>query len=273
MNGCAAERFARVIIEMAPYAGEIVFVGGWAHALYLAEANETGAIHTDDVDITIPRELLANDRPTLLELAERAGFARDPISQMDGVPPWMVYRNELGETVPIDFLTEGDTRSAVPISGQPGMLAQGYRGQDILLHNTRLMLVGANIHDLLEPARTIRVPTLGAYVLQKGISSSTRTQPSKEAKDMVYIYEIVRHPTLGAQAMRQLRALRERYPDEFSFWKLALTRATATPATMRNATHELMLTGRAHGAPEDTDRSVSVWLRRLVGESEVSDAG
>lgn len=272
MTGSAAERFARVIIEMAPYADEIVFVGGWVHALYLAEANETGAIHTDDVDITIPRELLANDRPTLLELAERAGFERDPISEMDEVPPWMVYRNALGETVPVDFLAEGALGVAVPIKGQPGMLAQGYRGQDILLHHTRPMLVGASIHELLEPARTIRVPTLGAYVLQKGISSSTRTQPSKEAKDLVYIYEIVRHPTLGAQAMSQLRELRERYPDESSLWKHALTRAIATPATMRNVTDELMFTGRTPVAPEDTSRSVSVWLRRLVAESEAIDA-
>lgn len=271
MNGSAAERFARVIIEMAPYADEIVFVGGWVHALYLAEANETGAIHTDDVDITIPRELLTNDRPTLLELAERAGFERDPISDMEGVSPWMVYRNALGETVPIDFLTEGALGAAVPIKGQSGMLAQGYLGQDILLHNTRSMLVGASIHSLLEPARTIRVPTLGAYVLQKGISSSTRTQSSKEAKDLVYIYEIVRHPTLGAQVMRQLRELRERYPDEFSLWKLALTRAITTSATMRNVTDELMFSGRAHGAPEDIARSVSVWLQRLVAESEVAD--
>ncbi len=273
MNGSAAERFARVIIEMAPYADEIVFVGGWVHALYLAEANETGAVVTDDVDITIPRELLANDRPTLLALAERAGFERDPISDMEGVAPRMVYTGEFGELIPIDFLTEGDTRNDVPIVGQPGLLAQGYRGQDILLHNARPMQVGADIHELLTPPRTIRVPTLGAYVLQKGISSNTRTQPSKEAKDLVYIYEIVRHPTLGMQAMAQLRELRPRYPDEFELWKRTLTSAMATPATMRNISDELMLSGRARGAPDDVARSVMVWFRRLVAESEATDAG
>lgn len=273
MSRDAAERFARVIIAMAPYADEIVFVGGWVHALYLAEANETGAVRTDDVDITIPPELLANDRPTLLELAETAGFERDPISDMEGVPPWMVYINDLGQTVPLDFLTEGDTRAAVPILGQPGMLAQGYRGQNLLLHNTRPMQVGADIHVLLTPPRTIRVPTLGAYVLQKGIASSTRTHSGKEAKDLVYIYEIVRHPTLGAQAMAQVRELRPRYPDEYALWKNALTSAIATPATMRNITDELMLSGRGRGVPADVSRSVSTWLRRLVAESEEPDAG
>jgi hypothetical protein len=31
MSSRAAEQFARVIVEMAPYADEIVFVGGWVH--------------------------------------------------------------------------------------------------------------------------------------------------------------------------------------------------------------------------------------------------
>lgn len=167
MNTRAAEQFAKVIVEMAPYAHEIVFVGGWVHALYLAEVNQGGAVGTDDVDITIPRELPAGDRPTLLELAERAGFTRDPISAMDGVASWMAYTNDQGETVPIDFLTEGDPRSSVPIVGQPGLHAQGYLGQNVLLQNNRIMSVGQELHSLLVPPRKIQVPTLGAYVLQK----------------------------------------------------------------------------------------------------------
>lgn len=83
MTSRAAEQFARVIVEMAPYADEIVFVGGWVHALYLAEANETEAIGTEDIDITIPGTLLTRDRPTLLELAARAGFERDLIEHQN----------------------------------------------------------------------------------------------------------------------------------------------------------------------------------------------
>ena len=55
MSTIAAEQFARIIIATEPYHNEIVFVGGWVHALYLSEANESGAIYTDDIDITIPR--------------------------------------------------------------------------------------------------------------------------------------------------------------------------------------------------------------------------
>jgi hypothetical protein len=53
--------------------------------------------------------------------------------------------------LPIDFLTAGDPRFAVPIAGQPGLLAQGYPGQNVLLQNTRSMHVGKEVHALLDP--------------------------------------------------------------------------------------------------------------------------
>lgn len=266
MTSRAAEQFARVIIEMEPYADEIVFVGGWVHALYLAEANESGAIGTEDIDITIPRELLTRDRPTLLELAARAGFERDPISDMEAVPSWMVYTNEQGDTVPIDFLTEGDPRFAVPIAGQPGLLAQGYPGQNVLLQNTRSMSVGKEVHALLDPPRVIRVPTLGAYVLQKGISSSTRTNRVKRAKDLAYIHEIVRHPRLGAKVFEELPALRVRYPEEHARWIQEIEIVLTMPAVLNDVAEELSLHGRSLGPPDAIVRSVSAWFRRLLAE-------
>lgn len=36
-----SEVFARTVIELQPYAGDIVFIEGWVHALYLVEANST----------------------------------------------------------------------------------------------------------------------------------------------------------------------------------------------------------------------------------------
>jgi len=267
MSALAAEQFARVIVEMAPYADEIVFVGGWVHALYLAEANEAGAIGTEDIDITIPRELLTRDRPTLLELAARAGFERDPISDMEGVAPWMVYTNDQGETVPIDFLTEGEPSLPVQIVGQPGLSAQGYPGQNLLLENTQTVSVGKDVHALLDPPRRIRVPRLGAYVLQKGISSGTRTNRVKRAKDLAYIHEIVRHPRLGDHVFAEIPALRDRYPVEHARWIQAIGTVLATPAALNDVAEELSLHGRSLGTSEAIARSVSAWLRRLMAES------
>lgn len=268
MTSHAAEQFAKVIIAMEPYTDEIVFIGGWVHALYLAEVNESDAVGTDDIDITIPRELLTHDRPTLLELVARAGFERDPISDMEGVAPWMVYTNDRGETVPIDFLTEGEPRVPVEIVGQHGLLAQGYPGQDVLLQNTRQMTVGSSLHPLLEPPRNIQVPKLGAYVLQKGISSGTRTNPMKRAKDLAYMYAIVRHPRLGTIAFEELRALRMQYPVEYARWRNEMTSILATRAVLADIAEELSLHGLSLGQPDAIIKGITAWLRRLVAEGD-----
>jgi hypothetical protein len=215
VTSLAAQQFARVVIALQPYILDIVFVGGWVHVLYLAEANDSGAVQTEDVDVTLPRELLTRDRATLLELAGVAGFHRDPVSDMEGVPPWMVYRNADGLTIPIDFLTEGDPRWPVEIIGQAGMLAQGYPGQQMLLDSCRWLEVGSVLHPMLEPALRICVPNLGAYLVQKAMSCAARGNRMKAAKDLVYIFEILRHPRLGVGLAMEIRALRERYPREF----------------------------------------------------------
>ncbi len=267
MTTVAARQLARVIIAMQPYVEDIVFVGGWVHALHLAEANDGAAVQIEDIDVTLPRELLTGDRATLLDLAAEAGFVRDPISDMDDVAPWMVYRNADGLTIPIDFLTEGDPRRPVEIVGQPGLRAQGYPGQQLLLESWRWLEVGSTLHPLLEPARRIRVPTLGAYVMQKAMSSAMRGNRSKAAKDLVYIFEILRHPRRGANVSAEIRSLRPRYPREYEACAGALRRASAAPVALRDVAEQLREAGRSYGTIEGLAAAVDVRFRRLLAEA------
>ena len=262
----AAQQFARVIIAMQPYVEDIVFVGGWVHTLYLAEVNDGGAVQTEDIDVTLPHELLKGDRATLLDLASKAGFERDPISDMDDVAPWMVYRNADGFTIPIDFLTEGDPRRPVEIVGQPGLLAQGYSGQQMLLESARWLEVGSALHPSLEPAQRIRVPTLGAYVMQKAMSSAMRGPRGKAAKDLVYVFEILRHPRLGPQVSSEIQLLRQRYPREFKAFVGALGDALGSTVTLHDIAEQLIEAGRSYGAIDGVVASVYGRFSRLLAE-------
>lgn len=259
----ATAQFAQVVLTFEPYSRDVVFVGGWVHALYLAEVNETGAVRTDDVDISIPMRLLANDRPTLLELAAMAGFERDPLSDMEGVALLMAYTDDDGMTVPLDFLTEGDPRIPVEIIGQQGLLALGYPGQLMLLENTRDMVVGPDIHHSLHPSRLIRIPTLSAYCLQKALSSNTRSRLAKQAKDLVYLYEIARHPILGARLLAELPALFKRYPDEYARWKSTIQELLDTPSVQRAICEQLELSGRVTGSTDSVLSYMRARFRRL----------
>jgi hypothetical protein len=266
MSAQGAERLARLIVELQPYRDEIVFVGGWVHTLYLAEANERGGVGTEDIDIALPPALPSRGRRTLLELAERAGFERDPVSDLDGASTWMVYANEAGETVPIDFLTEGQPRTAIAIDGQPGLSAQGYHGQRVLLENNRLMRVGRLLSPALTATVEIRVPTLGAYLLQKGVSAGSRLHRLKRAKDLVYVLEIVSHPILGSRALSELCSTAKKYPREAAEFRRAIAEALAAFGTLEDVVEQMMLAGGRVGDATELTARQRAWLRRLLDE-------
>ena len=163
--------FARAVLAFEPYAQELVYVGGWVHALYLTDAGlTTRPVVTDDVDVSLPRILAPRDRPTLLELARKAGFTEhwlpdvgDALRLLYSVPN---PRSGM-QIVDLDLLTESPTAAGVPIQGQPDLLAQGYPGQHLLQRESQWITVGPDVHPLLDPPQRIRVPTIAAYVLQR----------------------------------------------------------------------------------------------------------
>ncbi len=263
MMPTAEERVAKLLVEFQPYLREIVLVGGWVHSLYLSSVNERGGVFTEDIDISIPQELPSEGRPTLLELAEKAGFERDPISDMEGAGVWMVSVNSEGMSVPIDFLTEGLPRAPIPIEGQPGLTAQGYPGQRVLLENTRTLLVGPDFHSAITRPIPVMVPTLGAYVLQKGVSAGTRTNTQKKAKDIVYMLEIVSHLKLGPDALRELSTLSSLYEPEARAFSETVRDALGSTRTLDDVVEQMLLSGGRRGDQESVRAQQRAWLRRM----------
>jgi hypothetical protein len=81
-----SEVFARTVMALQPYAADVVFIGGWVHALYLAEASSHDRpVRTGDIDVTIPPRLLMGDRPALLDLVTTAGFTIQEIGEASGI--------------------------------------------------------------------------------------------------------------------------------------------------------------------------------------------
>ena len=263
-----AEVFARTVISLDPYAEEIVYIGGWVHALYLAEANAAERpVYTTDIDVALPHRLRAGDRPALLELVEAAGYTVQSLANESGL--FEIFHTGPGlAEIDLDLFTSAASpREVVWIEGQSGLAVQGFPDQRILLENTRWMEVGTRIHPLLHPPRRIRVPTLPAYILVKGLSSSTRRSPGKQAKDLVYLMEIARHPRLGANTLREMPEIAARYPDEYRAWRAHLHRASGDVLLLGEVADQLLEAGRSLAPREDGVRSAVAHLRRLLGET------
>jgi hypothetical protein len=263
--------FAELVRHLEPYLGDIVLTGGWVHAMYLADANrgrrpQHWALHTDDIDFTIPPVLLTGDRPRLLELAEASGFTVRDASWM-GEGAIEVVRTQGTVTIDLDFLTRANRPDEdIRIEGQDGLVAHGYPDLHILTENTEWIEAGVDIDPLLAPPIRIRVPTPAAYVLQKGLSSQRRSGP-KVAKDIVYICEIVRHPGLGQAVRDDLPALGRRYPAEFGSWAAYLGNLQPNDPLMVDVVEQLMEANRAQGEAEVIRARTAAMLRRLVGEA------
>ena len=263
------EVFARTMVALQPYAADVVVIGGWVHALYIAHSHASSeAVYTTDIDVTIPRVLVAGDRPALIELARRAGFNVDDLDRARGtVSLWQA--GEGGAIIDLDLLTDApDPTVPVRIGGQPDLVIPGYPDQHILLDNARWIEVGPEIHESLAPPLRIRVPTLAAYILVKALSSARRTSFQKRAKDLVYLFEIIRNLEMRRQVLDELPALAERYPDEYARWRDALASAAANVPLLAEVAEQLQHDLRAIGEPSQIALFVSAHLKRLLGEAE-----
>jgi hypothetical protein len=269
----AAEVFARTVLAFEPYAAEIVYVGGWVHALYLA-AGRTAArpVMTDDVDVSVPAVLTSDGRPTLRELACAAGFGPNWLSVVGGVEHlvYEVPHPRAGtRVVDLDLLTESPTpRSEVPIEGQPDLRVQGYPGQRMLQEQSVWTEVGTEIHALLDPSRRIRVPALGAYVVQKGVASTRRAIPAKAVKDLVYIYEIVREPALGPVAVEGIRGLQALYPDECAAWRARMLQVVHDAALRDAVAEQIVVAAGTPGARSIVAARIQAQFERVLDETD-----
>jgi hypothetical protein len=263
------DAFARTVRALEPYAEDVVLIGGWVHALLLASVNDhVSAIYTDDIDITIPRRLIAAGRPTLVELATEAGFEIDPLSDIPGSPIRLIVQGPGGTVIDLDIMAEASTpHEAVRIDGQPDLAAQGYPGQQFLLDHAQWVAVGPDVHPLLDPPTRVRIPTVGAYVIHKGLSSATRTRRAKVAKDLVYLYEILRHPTLGHTARAEIRELAAESAELVDQWAAHLSSVLGNEPTLREMASQLLLAGRTVGSEPDVIARMRAVLRLAVGEA------
>jgi hypothetical protein len=259
------------MLALQPYAADVVVIGGWVHALYIAQSHASSeAVYTTDIDVTIPPVLDAGDRPTLIELARRAGFNVDDLDRARGtVSLWQA--GEGGAIIDLDLLTDApDPTVPVRIDGQPDLVIPGYPDQHILLDNARWIEVGPEIHESLDPPLPIRVPTLAAYILVKALSSARRTSFQKQAKDLVYLFEIIRDREMRRQLLDELPPLAERYPDDYARWRDALASAAANAPLLAEVAEQLQNDFRAMGEPSQIALHVSAHLKRLLGEADAA---
>lgn len=260
-----AGELAHLLRAIEPYLDDIVLVGGWVHALYVQEADPTLVpVRTTDVDFSLPRTLLRRDRPDLLQLIKQAGYDVEPI----GGEPSLVFVRK-GE-IDLDLLCEADDpREIIQIDGQDSLAVQGYPYIGMLLEASRPILLGEGFHESLKPPLLVRIPNLPAYTLGKSLSALNRQRPGRKAKDLVYLYQVMRERALLDQLSAELDGHVARYPEASRAAAEALERLWNQRALMRDAGHQILELGLA---PDSADPVIDLRgrMRRLKNELDGS---
>ena len=258
------EVFGALVRALRPYANDIVYVGGWVHALYLlrAEGPTARTVMTGDVDLTLPGNLPAGRRPPLVELIRQAGFQVQPYDEASGLLE--IYLGGMD----LDLLTEAPSpRETVRIQGQSDLHVQGYPFQAMLRESSHVMLVGDEVDPAMVQPVEILIPTLPAYTVGKLLSMPLRTSRGKQAKDLVYVSEILARDQLREEVARGVHHLGEQYPREVREAGENLGRAIKDRTLVAAAARQL-IEGSGYGLadPSPVRAGLLARLRRFHGE-------
>ncbi|MDH3208009.1 MAG: nucleotidyltransferase domain-containing protein [Gemmatimonadota bacterium] len=260
--------FADLLRAIEPYLDDVVFVGGWVHALYVLEAEGSGArvIRTADIDVTLAPSLKAGDRPELIDLLKGGGFE---VESFDADSGFKISK----DSIDVDLLADAPSpRRPVEIAGQSGLRVFGYPHQALLRDNARRMLIGPDMDNAL-PNAQILVPVLPAYVTGKLLSSSERSNRVKRAKDLAYLSDLMSRDSLRTEIVTDLPGLLAEYSGEARLAQRWLKSAITDEALIREVAGQV-IEASGFGIEDDSTvrAQVKARLARLLAEGFSGDA-
>jgi hypothetical protein len=176
------ERGLRAVLwELHDYLPDIVLIGDWVphlHRRYGPFPEWLGNLSlTAELDLLVERRLPRGDRPSLPEILAAASFEQGPGSAVNAV-----WARQAGAGEMIEFLVPFSGRprrnqATVPVHEQPDLAAIPLHYVDLLARHTTTLRIPV-LSDAGDGGLDLRVPTLGAYTVNKAFTFSRRGAPS-----------------------------------------------------------------------------------------------
>jgi hypothetical protein len=198
------EAFARLIVAIEPWLGEVVIIGGWAHQLYRlhpsAQALDYVPLMTLDTDVALPARLSVRGQDVRERLLAN-GFSEQRFG--DDNPPATHYRLlEVRTGFFAEFLTplkggeyhrRGERKATKRIAG---VVSQQLRYLEILLQAPWRIDLDQSNGFPLPGRRTVQVANPTGFLAHKVLVHQKRSG-AKFAKDILYIHDTLE--TFGAR--------------------------------------------------------------------------
>ena len=191
------EAFSKFIDAIAPWLGEVVLIGGWAHRLYrlhpLARRLGYLPLATLDGDVAVPPKLKAQESTVRQRLLD-AGFEEEFVGE--DRPPAMHYHYGKGGGFYAEFLTalvgsEYDRRGKRKATQEVGGISsQLLRYIEILMISPWKVELGKENGYPFSPRRKIQIANPTSFLVQKILIHGDRGYRDR-AKDLLYIHDTI----------------------------------------------------------------------------------
>ncbi|MBM3299112.1 MAG: nucleotidyl transferase AbiEii/AbiGii toxin family protein [Deltaproteobacteria bacterium] len=192
----------RVLLALEEYMPDTVLIGGCAafvYSKYMFEMPPGQApVYTNDLDLLVENSLPVSKR-SIVSLLEEAGFAGRTFESRHTQYFKFVSRLETGFEV--EFLTPAPSREhGDTIVVQGGVRAQVLDGLGMLLIHTADVRISDSSEDVSVDL-AVRVPTPGAFVLNKIQSYLDPIGDTDRAKDIYYVFYVLRNLPIDKEAV------------------------------------------------------------------------
>ncbi|MBI3108363.1 MAG: hypothetical protein HYY95_22785 [Candidatus Rokubacteria bacterium] len=181
--------FARLVLALRPYLGDLVLIGGWAQRLFRlhpwAQPAEFPPLLTQDVDVAIPKKLSPRAEG-LRTLLRTAGFTERFFGEDH--PPVTHYQLGDDATFYVEFLTPLVGPPKTSTSSVAGVAVQHLRHLAILMIEPWSISLSPPAYPLGSTPIEVRIANATGYLAQKLLVLDKRN-PDDRAKDILYIHD------------------------------------------------------------------------------------
>jgi hypothetical protein len=191
------EAFSKFVDALAPWLGEVVLIGGWAHRLYrihpLARKLDYLPLTTLDGDVAVPPRLKAQEATVRQRLLD-AGFEEEFVGEDQ--PPSTHYHYGKGGGFYAEFLTplvgsEYDRRGRRKATKKVGGISsQLLRYIEILMLSPWKVELDKENGYPFSARRNVRIANPASFLVQKILIHGKRNYKDR-AKDLLYIHDTI----------------------------------------------------------------------------------
>lgn len=196
--------FFSVLEDISDYLPDLTLVGGWMpyiYSNYLWKTTVRNAVTTVDIDFGVDQSVIKDYSKTIFETLSGLDY-KERHFRMDRMFPVVLYK----EKVPVEFITypSVDIKSIEKMVGQQIQINKIEKFDFLLKHRIEI-----NIQSK-KKSYSLNCPKPSAFLYHKGATFIDRENKEKQAKDLYYMYFILRYAPNIEEILKEVSQYREK---------------------------------------------------------------